>query len=268
VPYTDSRPRLYFEAQGGGEPMLLITGFGLGCALLEPLLSAAPAGVRWIVYDHPGIGRSDRRGCSYTTGGLAAGALRVLDQLELPSAHIAGMSLGGAVAIELALRAPERVRSLVLMGTTAGGPLERHLDIAALAVASARSVTGSLTRRRLWFGPTIYSQDHLHRPTTPRPHAPVRGIGASPIALVGQACAASLHDRSRSLRKIEAPTLVMHGADDALLPVANARALAAGIPDCALRILPRAGHAFALERPDEVAAVLTEWAMHGRLLAT
>ena len=264
MPHTQSRPRLYFETRGSGEPILLITGFGLGCALLEPLVAVPPAGIRWVIYDHPGIGRSDSRGLAITTSGLASAAVRVLDELELPAAHIAGMSLGGAIAIELALREPQRVTSLCLLGTTAAGPLGRHLDLAALALVGARILTGSLTRRRLWFGPALYSSDHLRQrvPSELR-SVPTTLAGAhrpSPLALLGQATAASLHDRSRRLREIVAPTLVLHGELDPLLPVANARDLAAGIPGSTLIILPGAGHAFELEDPNAIAALLANWA--------
>jgi 3-oxoadipate enol-lactonase len=264
VPYTDDRPRLYYEIHGAGEPILLITGFGLSCALLRPLLRAAPGGVQFIVYDHPGIGRSDRCGVAYTTGMLAGAALRVLDRLGLRAAHIAGMSLGGAVAIELALRSPERVGSLALLGTTAAGPLGRHTDAVALARVGARVFTGSLSRRRLWFGPALYSPDHIRR-TAGAAAGPERGpgghtTGASMLALLGQTAAASLHDRGSAIKRITAPTLVMHGEADALLPVANARALARGIPGSTLVIVPGAGHAFELERPAEVTALLADWA--------
>ena len=262
MPYTDSRPRLYYEVHGAGDPILLITGFGLSCALLNPLVLRTPAGARFVVYDHPGIGRSDRGGFACTTGALAAAGLRVLDQLELPAAHIAGMSLGGAIAIELALNSPERVSSLALLGTTAAGPLGRHTDPAALARVSAQVLAGSLTRRRLWWGPALYSEHHIRRQASaPREgHAATEATGAGIRALVGQATAATLHDRSRRLGDIAAPTLVMHGEADALLPVANARDLADGIPHSTLQIVPGAGHAFELEMPAEIAARLADWA--------
>lgn len=264
MPHTAKR--LYYEVHGAGEPILLITGFGLSCSLLRPLLRAAPPGIRFIIYDHPGIGRSDRGGFAYTTGMLASAACGVLDQLELETAHIAGMSLGGAIAIELALRAPGRVSSLALLGTTAAGPLGRHTDPIALARVGGLVLIGSLSRRRLWFGPALYSAEHIRR-TSARATGPERGpagdaTGPSVRALLGQATAASLHDRSRSLRQITARTLVIHGEADALLPVSNARDLAQKIPNSTLVIIPGAGHAFELEDPALIAGLLAEWAQH------
>jgi 3-oxoadipate enol-lactonase len=235
--------------------------------MLDPLLAAAPAGARWIVYDHPGVGRSERRGGPFTTGGLAAAAVRVLDELGLASAHIAGISLGGAIAIELALETPRRARSLVLLGTTAAGPLRRHLDVAALTVTNARILAGSIVRRRLWLDPALYSREHQRRRQRRRPRsaaAPPADYGASAAALLGQAVAASLHDRSARLREIDIPTLIIHGERDVLVPVANARAVAAGVRGATLRIFPGTGHAFMLERPAEVAALLTDWAQQTR----
>jgi pimeloyl-ACP methyl ester carboxylesterase len=260
VPHTESRPRLYYEVHGAGDPILLITGFGLGCSLLRPVIDEAPDGTRFIVYDHPGIGRSDRGGFAYTTGLLATSAVQVLDHLGLPAAHIAGMSLGGAIAIELALRVPERVSSLALLSTTAAGPLHRHTDPIALAHVSARVLAGSIARRRVWFGPALYSPNHIRSGGT-RP-SQAHAAKASVAALIGQATAAGLHDRSRSLKRITARTLVVHGEADALLPVANGRALAAGIPGARLIVLPGAGHAFELEQPARTARLLGEWAQH------
>ena len=128
-------------------------------------MAASDGGVRWITCDHPGSGRSSKRALACTTGGLALSATRVLDELGLETAHIAGASLGGAVALQVALRVPHRVRSLILMGTTAGGPLDRRIDPRKLMAVTARVVWGSLRRRRLWLAPAIFSPDFLaHEP--------------------------------------------------------------------------------------------------------
>ena len=76
----------------------------------------------------PATGRSSKRALACTTGGLAPQRTRVLDELGLETAHIVGASLGGAIALQVALRVPHRVGSLILMGTTAAGPLDRRLD--------------------------------------------------------------------------------------------------------------------------------------------
>jgi pimeloyl-ACP methyl ester carboxylesterase len=259
MPLTTSPPSLHYESHGTGEPLLSIIGFGVTSALTRTVVAASPPGVRWITYDQPGTGRSapDRFAC--TTGALAGAALRVLDELGLEATHVAGTSLGGAVALELALRAPHRVRSLILMATTAGGPLGRETSLTRLAGVSAQVAWGSLSRRRLWFGPALYSNEYLAR------RAGAQSVGtpytgrAGVWALVGQTWAATLHDRSRDLHRIAAPTLVVHGDRDVLLPVGNAQRLAAGIPGAQLHVVSGGGHAFALERPSEVASLIARW---------
>lgn len=261
MPRTATTPRLYYEVRGAGEPVLVIMGFGLSARVLAPLVAAGERDLRWITYDHPGIGRSDRSEVPWTTGRLAACAIKLADELQLDAFHVAGLSLGGAVALELALRYPSRLKSLILLGTTAAGPLGRGTRPDQLALVARRVAAASVGRRRLWFGPALYSPEYLLRRPPP---AQVARHGDGPEqpslrALLGQSFAASLHDRSRRLREIELPTLVVHGERDVLLPVSNARALAAGIPGAQLRILAGAGHAFALERPEEIAALLHDW---------
>jgi len=155
--------------------------------------------------------------------------------------------MGGMIAQELAIRFPERVRGLVLGGTTPGGPravLPTAAELAALggAIARKRSLAGAL------FSPE-FRREHPEKVRALLPYfaqhrATPRGAWAHWWATV-------YHDTVSRLGQIQAPTLVMHGGADALSPVGNARLLAARIPGAELEILPGAGHAFPLERPRE-----------------
>lgn len=254
MPITSGRPAVSYRVRGSGEPLLVINGFGLPADMIETLVDAGEDRLTWITYDHAGVGGSPRAGAvPWTVPALADLAGTVLDELELGSAHVAGISLGGAAALELALRAPGRVRTLHLLGTTAGGPLRRHTDPVALAGLAVRVTAGSLRRRRLWFAPALYSDEHLRRRVAaPRVATPPPALSA----LAGQSVAATLHDRVRRLHQVSAPTLVLHGGGDALLPVGNAHDLVAGIADGELHVIEGCGHAFVLERPDEVAALI------------
>lgn len=258
---TAKPPRLYFEERGAGEPLLIISGFGASSAVLRPL--AELWGTRWrcITYDHPGTGRSSKRACPVSTAALAASAVRLLDELGIDSAHVVGLSLGGAIAQEFALRFPHRVRGLILIGTSTSGPLSSPPDPRKLGVAGARIVKESVTRRRLWLAPALFSEDliarepdwieELTRPLTAHP--------PSPWSLAGQYLAAGLHDRALDLHRISAPTLVLHGADDILVPVANAELLAHGIPDAELHVLASAGHGLPFEHSDATFAIVRNW---------
>lgn len=252
---------MYYEDRAAGQPLLAIPGFGSSSATFEPIVAASDGGVRWITCDLPASGRSSKRAFACTTGGLARGATRVLDELGLETAHIAGASLGGAVALQVALRVPHRVRSLILMGTTAAGPLDRRIDPRKLMAVTARVVWGSLRRRRLWLAPAIFSPDFLaHEPD--RAKARLRLLSAHPPApwgLAGQYVAAALHDVASDLDRISVPTLILHAERDVLVPVANAEQLARTVADSELHIFPGAGHAFGLEHPATTASIIRDW---------
>ena len=261
MPFTSDPPRLFFEDRGVGDPLLVIGGFGASSAVLEPLAELWSTRFRCITYDHPGTGRSSKRACSLSTANLAASATRVLDELEIDAAHVAGLSLGGAIAQELALRFPHRVRGLILVSTSTTGPLSSPPDPRLLAVATGRIVKQSVKRRRLWIAPALFSGGFLEREPD-RAEELLRPLSAHPPApwsLAGQYLAAGLHDRALDLHRIHAPTLVLHGERDVLVPVANAERLARGIPDAQLRVLPDAGHAFPMELSAETFAIMRDW---------
>ena len=248
------------EVRGDGEPVLVIGGFGVSSTVLEPLVDRWAAHLRCVTYDHPGTGRAARRAPAFTTGGLAAAALRVLDDAGLESAYVAGLSLGGAVALELALRHPGRVRGLVLMATSATGALNFPNPL-TLAAAGARMVGASVSSRRPALGPLLFSSEFCaaEPERVARLLAPLTAEVPRPWTLAGQYSAAGLHDRRRALPRVRVPTLVLHGDEDILVPVRNARRLASAIPHAELHLFPGTGHGFMFERPEETCAVLVDW---------
>jgi 3-oxoadipate enol-lactonase len=242
---------LYYERHGQGEPLLLITGFTISAAIFEPVLGLYTPRFECIVYDNRGAGRSGVPLWPTSMPELAADAAGLLDALGLESAHVYGVSMGGMVAQELAIRFPERVRGLVLAGTTPGGPRALRPNARELAdLARGRSLT------RLLFSP------QFRRADPERVRMLMRGFGRHRATARGawwQWWATVYHDTLSRLPDITAPTLVLHGEQDAMCPLGNARLLAARIPDAELVVIPGAGHAFALERPRASAAALTDW---------
>jgi 3-oxoadipate enol-lactonase len=260
VPLTTTEPALYYEDRGAGDPLLLITGFAVSSAVLAPLVDGFATRLRCINYDHAGSGRSSKRSLPFTTARLAAGAIRVLDELGIEAADVAGLSMGGIVAQELALRHPDRVRGLILMSTSTSGLLPLA-DPRRAATAAAGILRGSLRRRRLWLGPAVFSRGFLEREPQ-RAEALLGSAGSHPAApwgIAGQLCATALHRRGRDLHRIRAPTLVLHGERDILVPVSSAQRLAEGIPDADLHVFPGVGHAFEYERLDETVALICDW---------
>jgi pimeloyl-ACP methyl ester carboxylesterase len=211
---------------GSGEPLLFITGFAISSAVFRPVLDLYASRFECIRYDHRG-------GVATSMPELAADAAGVIRSLGLDSAHVYGISMGGMVAQELALRFPERVRGLVLAATTPGGP------------RAFRPAAGELVRGKWLFSPA-FRREHPERVRELLPYFEVRTS-----ALWAHWWASVYHDTVSRLGQIQAPTLVMHGGEDVMSPVDNARLLAERIPNAELVIVPGAGHAFPLERPRE-----------------
>jgi pimeloyl-ACP methyl ester carboxylesterase len=252
---------LFFEDRGHGDPLLVIGGFAVSSAVLDPLADLWSTRFRCITYDHPGTGRSSKRACPISTAGLAASAARLLDELEIDAVHVAGLSLGGAIAQELALRFPHRVRGLILVSTSATGPLSSPPDLRELALITARIVKESVRRRRLWLAPAFFSDGFVEREPD-RAEALMRPLTAHPAplwSLAGQSFAAARHGRALDLHRIHAPTLVLHGDRDVLVPVANGKLLARGIRGAELRIIPNAGHGFAVELCAVTFEIVRDW---------
>jgi pimeloyl-ACP methyl ester carboxylesterase len=222
-------------------------------AVLDPLAELYAKRLRCISYDSAAF--------ACTTGQLAAAAIRVLDELEVDAAHVAGLSLGGAIAQEVAIRYPERVRGLILISTSTCGPLSYPPDPRAFAALCGRLAAGSAQRRRLWLGPSLFSPEFL-REQPERADALGRSMTenlAGPWSIAGQFMAAGLHDRGLDLHRVQAPTLVIHGDRDVLVPVANARFLADGIPDAELHVLEGGRHGVAVEHAESVGDLIFDW---------
>ena len=261
MPHTAGHPSLWYERRGRGEPLLLITGFGISGAVFEPVLDRYAERFSCIVFDNRGSGRSQAPLRPTSMPELAADAAGLLDELGIASAHVYGVSMGGMIAQEVALRFPERVRGLVLGCTSPGGPRSvrptvRELRVVAAAAASApRSpVDGTLAAvlfserfRRDEPERARFLLEHFRR------HLPAaQGVAAQLLASV-------FHDTVSRLDQVQAPTLVLHGERDVMAPLDNARMLAERIPNAELAIVPGAGHAYALERPDVSFDLFASW---------
>lgn len=246
---------LYHERRGAGEPLLLITGWTISSAVFEPVLDAYAEHFECVTYDHRGSARSGGTP-SASMAALADDAAALLTELRIPRAHVYGLSMGGMVAQELALRHPDRVRGLVLGGTTPGGPFAPQLGPAdVLAIARGGVEEGGL-RAPLLFSPEL----RRDRPEWVR--ALMRYFTAhrsSVAAIAAQTLASARFSTMSRLDRLRAPTLVMHGERDRLVPPAASKLLASLIPDAELALVPGAGHAYALEAPQESLGLLLDW---------
>jgi 3-oxoadipate enol-lactonase len=241
---------LHWETTGAGDPVLMIMGLGLSGGAWWRTVPVLSRSLRVITFDNRGVGRSRARFPSYTTEAMADDAVSVLDAAGVDRAHVYGFSLGGMVAQQLALRHADRVRSLVLGATQPGGPRAVRPSDDVIAFFRRR---GSMTAQEaarasvpFTYGPRcrrehqdLIAEDIRRRLEHPFPEQAYRA----------QMVAVALHNCFRRLKRIEAPTLVVHGRKDRVAPVANAEILAERIPGARLRILKDAGHLYATEQP-------------------
>jgi pimeloyl-ACP methyl ester carboxylesterase len=241
---------LYYESTGTGPPALLISGQAMTLAAWWRTVPVLAESFRVLTFDHRGMGRSGHSPWAYTVAQMADDAAAVLEADGAERAHVYGISLGGMVAQELALRYPERVQALVLGATTAGGagtilarpePLGFFIRAGAMGPEEAEWAAvpynyGEETRRR--HGERI-AEDIARRVVDT----------TDALAYVQQATAAASHNTVGRLHHIEAPTLVVHGEDDVVMPASNGRLLAQGIPGAQLKLWPGAGHLFATDEP-------------------
>jgi 3-oxoadipate enol-lactonase len=250
VPHAESGGiRLYYETHGRGAPLLLIPGFGATAEVYFAQIAGLAGSRRVVVFDPRGAGRS----------GAADGA-------EIERADIFGTSFGGMVAQHLALEHPGRVRRLALGCTTAGGA--RHVLPAAanmaVFMAAAQLADAAAAVRSTY--PLHYSDTYAathDKEITARALANAH-LRSTPAGRAGQLAAVSGHDTWERLPEIVAPTLVLHGDDDGVVPVDNGQMLADRIPGAALKLYEGARHLFFVERADEVNHDLAQFFGGGR----
>ena len=230
--------RIWWDQSGAGDPVLLIMGHAYGAGMWHRTAPELAASYRVIRFDNRGVGRSSDPPGPYPVPLMAEDALAVLDAAGAASAHVYGVSLGGAIALQLALGHPGRVRSLILGCTAASaGSVQRG----ALLIR-ARSLLPAAALNRL-AGKLLYG------PGTPASRRAedqqiVRRTRCTGRGRRGQLAGAASFDVTGRLAEIGIPALVMHGAQDRIVPAASARRLAGGITGARLVIFPDAGHAY------------------------
>jgi pimeloyl-ACP methyl ester carboxylesterase len=254
--------RLAVTVEGDGPPLLLIPGLGATRVVFAPLLPLLTPHFRVAVYDQRGIGASEFTAGPYTTGQLAGDASAVLDGLHIDRATVLGASFGGMVAQELAAGYPDRVATLVL---AASGPGSAHLvEEPGPAATDALLGKGARSPEEAYrIACTVLYSRSFQEAQPAFIEEQIRDRATRPIdgrAFRAQLEASRAHDAWDRLPAIAAPTLVMHGSEDAVMPVANARALAARIPGATLVVFDGAGHLFFHEEPERSAAVVDELA--------
>lgn len=239
---------MYYEVHGEGEPLLLI--MGLGSDLTSWIFQTLEFSKKYrvIVFDNRGVGRSDAPDTPYSTELMADDTAGLLDTLGIKRAHILGLSMGGFIAQELALKYPQRVKSLIL-ATTAARPYSWATHILGTTLRLNQEGVNRetlITLRLSW----LFTNKFFDNPELVR--TVIDTMLANPYpqpvhAYARQFAAATEHDTRDRIGKITVPTLVLIGEEDILLPVKMSEELAAGIPNAEMVVLEGGGHGFLVE---------------------
>ena len=253
---------LHYLQRGSGEPLLLIMGMsGTHLSWGEPFLEALARDFEVTIFDNRGVGKSSRVEPGYSIADLADDTAALIEELGHESMHVTGISMGGMIAQELALRHGEKIRTLTLGCTYSGGEGAALTSPETFQRLSEGWQSGDRERalRTGWevnVSPAFAADDEAYAAFKKAAlDLPV------PIAVImGQLQAIGEHDTSARLGDISVPTLVVHGTEDEMLPVANGRLIAERIPGARLEILEGIGHLFFVEEPDRSAGLIREHA--------
>ena len=225
---------------------------------------------RVVAFDSRGNGRSDKPDVPYTMEIFAHDLAGLLNTLSVDAAHIYGISMGGMIAQEFALRYPDRVISLILGCTSCGGTHSTGLDEETMTFLLDMERMERLTpeeQSREWL-PFDFSRDFIdNNPDIVEQYIAMRVECSPPLqSSMRQAEAIMLHDTYERLPQIKAPTLIIAGTGDRLVAVDNSRLLASRIPNAQLVLLEKVGHAFFVEAADKANKIILDFlGQHPRL---
>jgi 3-oxoadipate enol-lactonase len=261
--------RLYYEvhprspasagqgAGGEGEPLLCVHGLACDTLAWIPSLQAFAAAHRTVIFDNRDVGQSSMAESEYEIADMARDALALADELELDSFHLLGVSMGGAIAQEMALAAPGRVRTLTLAVTfhDSGAYTRRLAEVWSARVRQISREQHVDELMLLNHSEAFYENpemvEFIRTAILNNPHP------QSPDAFGRQLAASGRHNTRDRLGSLTMPTHVIGGEFDILVPVWKSREIAALIPGAKLTVLPNAPHGLSLERAEEFnAAVL------------
>jgi pimeloyl-ACP methyl ester carboxylesterase len=259
---TNDVVSIHWDERGAGEPLVLIMGYAARSAHWgEDFRDRLAGRFRVISLDNRGTGESDRPAEDWTMDDMATDVIAVMDAAGLKDAHIAGISMGGMVAQQFALTWPERVRTLTLISTHPGA--ERAIPPSEAASAALITPDRSQPVEKLVENVyrTICAPGFLDEPGRAEACVRLDLDRPTPVAMLGkQMKAIAGSDRSGRLGEIKAPTLVITGADDPLVPPGNSDLLHELIPGSRLERIPDCGHMPCLEKPAELAALIVDFA--------
>jgi pimeloyl-ACP methyl ester carboxylesterase len=253
---------LAYDIRGDGDPVILLQGVGLHGDGWLPQTNALSSQFRCVTIDNRGMGRSQPPAGPITVEQLAEDTLAIMDNAGIRQAHIAGHSLGGVIALHIALTARTRVKSLALLCTSARGADATRFD-PAIVWPGIRSRVGTKRMRRHAFLEIILPPEVLatqNRDELAATLEPYFGhdLGEMPPIVDQQLNALKRYDATPRLHELQGiPTLVISAEKDLIFPPRYGKALAKGIPDARYEEIPNAAHGVTIQKTPLVNQILS-----------
>jgi 3-oxoadipate enol-lactonase len=243
---------IYYEVHGQGEPLVMIMGFGGGCRGWYFQVRAFKKHYSVVTFDNRGIGKSDKATEPYTIGTMASDTLGLMDHLGIEKAHVLGMSLGSLVAQEIAIEHPERVDKLVLACASIGETQEDDMHERMVQAFKVKEGPDGVDLRSVNFEEAMDTvvalsfNKRLYRMLlTPMSKVYVKMIGVD--GHLSQIEAVMGYNTLDRLHRIKAPTLVLTGTEDNIVPPKYSEQIASLIPNARLVKVEGGSHALNIE---------------------
>lgn len=248
--------KIFYQAHGQGEPLIMIMGLGGTSDAWALQFQVLSAKYRCIALDNRGAGRSDMPDEPYSMETFAADVAAVMDAEGIASAHIMGVSMGGLIAQEFYHQYPERVRSLILGCTGVGAgdpeyiwPEQKILDV--LTMEREHSAEPAFVAEYIKI---FYDHEFIEKtPNLAEFIIATRNKMPQPVYANQRQLAACIEHTPNSprLKDISVPTLILHGENDQIWPLANAQYLADHIPGAEYKVISHSAHMFFVEQPQD-----------------
>lgn len=253
-----------YEINGQGEPIVLIAGLGYSRWMWHKMVPYLAQQFQVISYDNRGMGNTDKPAGPYTAGLLAADLAHLLQALHIPKAHIIGHSMGGFIAQAFALNYPHLVDKLILSATHFGGP--NHIPVtqeALLVLMDMQSdpVTRLRNGIKVSTAPSFATRepDFIEEWLNYRQAHPVDPIGYQAQLAIGLALITAENSFEHQLPNIQAPTLVLSGDVDKVVPADNVAYMTPQIPNSRSHLLKDVGHFYPFEAPETAATAVMDF---------
>ncbi|WP_420645167.1 alpha/beta fold hydrolase [Candidatus Leptofilum sp.] len=253
-----------YEMEGSGPPLVLVAGLGYSRWMWHKMVPGLTGNFTVISYDNRGVGESDKPAGPYTAQLLADDLAGLLGELGIEKTAVFGHSMGGFVAQAFALTYPEKVTHLILSATNFGGP--RHVPVTQEALAVLMDMTSD-PQTRLRNGILISCAEGFaeRQPAVVeewlafRANNPIDPVGYQAQMGVGLSLMSEAACFEHKLSAITAPTLILSGDEDKVVPPANVDLLAAKISGAETAVIAQAGHFFPIEQPETAVGIVTNF---------